>query len=133
MSSQVLEVEFKHNGERLLRMLHAQHPNYHPLISIAKIAHDAENLVDEEGRPNYEIALRAHQTVLRYVEPELKSVEVKVEKVDTRTINVRLFEDVKDVTDVSESNREALQAGDTGRKLLNDMVDRIIDAEVMGE
>lgn len=125
--SSLVEVDFKHNGERLLRMITAQYPNYHPLMSIVKIAHDAEAMLSEEGlpAPNLSLALRAHETVLKYVEPELKSVDVKIEKKDTRTINVRLFEEVKDVVPVEKK----LEDGGVERRLLNDMVNSIIDVE----
>lgn len=136
MDYPIVEIDHKHNGERLLRMLQSQHPEYHPLMSIARIAHQAEagiTRTNSEGEtitePDYRLALQAHQTVLRYVEPELKSVEVKVEKKDTRTINVRLFEEVKDVVTVEgSSSREALH--DAPRELLENMVDSIIANEV---
>lgn len=131
----VIEIDHKHNGERLLRMLQAQHPNYHPLLSIAKIAHTAEAGYeeDEEGNivPNLELALRAHQTVLRFVEPELKSVEVKVERKDTRTINVRLFEEP--VITVEDTSPLAAKGLDDGRREVRSLVNQIIDAEVIEE
>jgi hypothetical protein len=134
-STDVVEYDHKHNGERLLRMLQKQHPNYHPLLSIAKIAHDAEEGYGEDNEPNLELALRAHQTVLRFVEPELKSIEVKVEKKDTRTINVRLFEEsVITVEPTSEQASNALGDDRTAeRNLLSSVVNQIIEAEVIGE
>jgi hypothetical protein len=137
-SRDMVELDHKHNGERLLRMLQKQHPNYHPLLSIAKIAHDAEVGYDQGDGvdvPNLELALRAHQTVLRFVEPELKSIEVKVEKKDTRTINVRLFEEnVITVEDTSGQASNALDDGRTAeRNLLTSVVNGIIEAEVVGE
>ncbi len=58
-------------------------------MSIARIAHAAEQSED----PQLDLALRAHATILKYVEPELKSVEVNVSQEDRRTIEVRLFEE----------------------------------------
>lgn len=98
-----LEVEYAHNGERLLRMLQTQHPDYHPILAIARLAHDAMqggkfiSLGGEEGGvqevPDRELALRAHTTILRYVEPELKTVEANLIKDDSRVIEVSLFEE----------------------------------------
>lgn len=91
MASQPLvEVEHRHNGERLLEMirLRAQKPDYHPLVSIAKLGIAAE--ADPESQ---DLALKAHTTVLRYIEPELKSVEVANANKRGRTIEVSLFDD----------------------------------------
>lgn len=85
-----LEYEFNHNGERLLRMLQQHHPEYHPIVSIARIAHAAEEAEE------LETALKAHATVLRYVEPELKAIEISLADKNRRTIEVSLFEEVVD-------------------------------------
>lgn len=90
MSRPVLEKEFRHNGERLLDLLRSQHPDYHPILSIARIAHNCD------GDPELlETALKAHSTILKYVEPEIKSVEVNVNRDDGRVIEVSLFSDTK--------------------------------------
>ena len=83
----LIEVEYGHNGDRLLALLRQRHPDYHPILNIASIAHQAESEQD------LELALKAHSTVLRYVEPELKSVEVKDRRSDRRVVSVSLFED----------------------------------------
>jgi hypothetical protein len=90
MSQPVIERVFKHNGERLLDMLRRQHPEYHPIVSIARIAHAAEDAQDSE------LALRAHATVLKYVEPELKAIEIKDNLRERRTIEVSLFREVRE-------------------------------------
>ena len=54
-------------GDRVLALLQERFPNYHPLIGIAEIA----NTTDDER-----VALDAHKALSKYVEPELKSVEV---------------------------------------------------------
>lgn len=56
-------------GDRILSLLQTQYPGYHPILGLAKIAHttDDENL-----------EFNAHRALARYVEPELKSVEVSV-------------------------------------------------------
>jgi hypothetical protein len=89
-----LLVEPRHNGERLLRILQQHFPEYHPIISVARIAHETEG--DPQTK---DIALRAHATVLKYVEPELKSIEVKDGLKDRRTITVSLFEDAEIITE----------------------------------
>ncbi len=54
-------------GERVLLLLQEDYPAYHPLIGIAKIAHSTE---DER------LKFDCHKALSRFVEPELKSVEV---------------------------------------------------------
>jgi len=54
-------------GDKVLALLQEQYPGYHPLIGVAKIAHTTE---DER------LQFDCHKTLSRYVEPELKSVEV---------------------------------------------------------
>ena len=51
----------------LLALLQEQYPNYHPVLEMARIAHDTE---DESIRANM------HKEVAKYVEPMLKAVEV---------------------------------------------------------
>jgi hypothetical protein len=117
----LIEVEYAHNGDRLLALLRRQHPDYHPILNIAKIAHDAEVRGGPDGEPNLELALKAHTTVLRYIEPELKSVEVTVGNQNRRTINVSLFED------------DEVGAAQQVEQRRNLAVSRIIDAELADE
>lgn len=95
MSRPAVEYDFKHNGERLLHLIRQRYPDYHPIMAIAQIAHDAA----EGEEPDLPTALRAHTTVLAYVEPSLKSVEVNVVEDRNRTINVSLFEEVPSIPD----------------------------------
>jgi hypothetical protein len=74
----------EHNGSRLLKMIQTQHPNYHPAMSIAKLAH--QEGLDED------LQFRCHSTLLKYVEPELRSVQIQAEVKETRIIRVSLFE-----------------------------------------
>ena len=55
----------------LLKLLQAKYPDYHPVLEMAKIAHDEE--ADE--------ALRAsmHKEVAQYVAPKLKAIEINLE------------------------------------------------------
>lgn len=129
MSRPTVELEFAHNGEKLLRLLQRQHPDYHPILSIAALAHKAETgfpeMHPETGHmvdvPKPDLALRAHATVLRYVEPELKSVEVTLNKDRGRTIEVTLFDDEVHTKNVAEERRLA------GR------VENVLEAELMPE
>ena len=52
----------------LLKLLQEQFPDYHPVVEMAKIAHDLDN----------DISLRSsmHKEVAQYVTPKLKAVEV---------------------------------------------------------
>ena len=52
-------------------MLQAKHPGYHPLLSLAEIALDEDTPVRTK--------VDCHKTIVKYVEAELKSVEVKAE------------------------------------------------------
>ena len=53
----------------LLARLKREFPGYHPIVEMARIAHNAEN----------DVALRAqmHTQIAKYVTPQLKSVEHK--------------------------------------------------------
>lgn len=70
--------------DQLLGMLQSQFPNYHPLISIAKIAH--------HGDADLKLQFECHKTIAKYVEPELKTVEVKGEITGRHRVSVSLFE-----------------------------------------
>lgn len=70
--------------ELLLGMIQKEFPNYHPLMSIARIAHD-ENA-------DLKLQFECHKTVAKYVEPELKSIEVKGEIQGRHKVSVSLFE-----------------------------------------
>lgn len=70
--------------ELLLGMIQKEFPNYHPLISIARIAH--------HGDADLKTQLECHKTIAKYVEPELKSIEVKGEITGRHRVQVSLFE-----------------------------------------
>ena len=73
----------------ILSMIHTEFPNYHPLMSIARIAHDAED-AKELG-----LAFMCHKTIAKYVEPELKSLELKAPADEHRRVRVSLFDVVE--------------------------------------
>lgn len=70
--------------DALLGMLQKEFPNYHPLISIARIAH--------HGDADLKLQFECHKTIAKYVEPELKSLEVKGEINGRHRVSVSLFE-----------------------------------------
>lgn len=72
----------------LVTMLHAEFPNYHPLLSIARIAH--------HEKADLHLQFECHKTIAKYIEAELKSVEVKSDAREDRVVRVSLF-DVEDV------------------------------------
>lgn len=71
-------------GQALASLLHKEFPGYHPLVSIARIAHHQ----DADLRLQFE----CHKTIAKYIEPELKSVEVKSEENVTKRVKVSLFD-----------------------------------------
>lgn len=68
----------------LLGMIQKEFPAYHPLISIARIAH--------HGDADLKLQFECHKTIAKYVEPELKSIEVKGEITGRHRVSVSLFE-----------------------------------------
>ena len=50
-------------------MLQQEYAQYHPIVAIAKMAHD-ENV--EDG-----IKFNCHREIAKYIEPQLKSMEVR--------------------------------------------------------
>lgn len=71
----------------ILDMMRQEYPGYHPLLSICRIAHETEDLG---------LAFMAHKCIAKYVEPELKSLELRSPVDDSRRVRVSLF-DVVDV------------------------------------
>lgn len=54
---------------RILDMLQELEPRYHPLTSILMIAHQAND--------DLRLQLDCHKTIVKYVEPEQRSIEYK--------------------------------------------------------
>lgn len=81
-------------GAALVSMIHTEYPNYHPLLSIVRLAHHP----DADMRLQFE----CHKTIVKYIEPELKSVEVKSDVKEDKTVRVSLF-DVEDANVLSET------------------------------
>ena len=55
--------------KELKDLLATKHPNYNPVIALADIANDDSNDIN--------IRLQAHKEVAKYIEPQLKSSELK--------------------------------------------------------
>ena len=83
MSSQDLAPE-QSRRDLLLGMVQKEFPAYHPLISIARIAH--------HGDADLKLQFECHKVIAKYVEPELKSIEVKGEITGRHRVSVSLFE-----------------------------------------
>ncbi|HPC92960.1 MAG TPA: hypothetical protein PLJ74_12010 [Myxococcota bacterium] len=73
-------------GEAALSIIQREFPNYHPIVSLARLAHKQE--VVEDPKLEFEI----HKTLLPYVMPRLSSVEVKQDIKEERRVIVSLFE-----------------------------------------
>ncbi len=77
-------------GDRVLSLLNSEFPGYHPIIGIARIAHTTE---DEKLR------FDCHKALARYVEPELKSVEISTAPDSASELIVTFEGEVVDITD----------------------------------
>lgn len=86
----------KSKDNRILDMIQAKYPGYHPLMSIAEIAHNPD--------PNitWELRHQCHKTIAKYVESELKSVQI--ESTDNRPrVTISMFGEEETV--VEEADR----------------------------
>ena len=75
----------KGNGDHLLALIRAEYPEYHPLVSIARIAHHD----DADLKLQYE----CHKTISKFIEPELKSVEMNSDGDQQRRVVISMFPD----------------------------------------
>lgn len=73
-------------ADMALAMIRSEYPNYHPLVSLVRLAHKEEVIADP--RLEFEV----HKAILPYVTPKLSSIEVKSEVNETRRVIVSLFE-----------------------------------------
>ena len=81
-------IRIRSAAEVALELVQRDYPEYHPLISLARLAHRPEVIADPK------IELEVHKTILPYVSPKLANVEVKHSSDDDRRVVVSLFEDV---------------------------------------
>jgi hypothetical protein len=94
--------------EVALEIAQREFPNYHPMVSLVRLAHREDVVKD----PHLEADI--HKSLLPYLMPKLSSIEVKTNNADDRRVIVSLFEtqelengrtvdvEVPLVTDVSE-------------------------------
>lgn len=75
--------EIKSRSKQLLDAIRLKYPNYHPLIAIAEIAHS--------DQADLELQFQCHKTIAKYIEPELKAIEVKNETSERSKVTVTLF------------------------------------------
>ena len=80
-------VRVRNASEMALSLVQSEFPNYHPLISLARLAHKEEVIADPK------LELEVHKSILPYVTPKLSSVEVKPDQSDQRRVIVSLFEE----------------------------------------
>ena len=97
--------------DQLLGMIQAEFPSYHPLLAIARIGH--------HGEADLKLQFECHKTIAKYVEPELKSLEVKGELGHRHRVSVSLFGEAQ------ETPVEALPAGSSE----DHRIPQIIDVE----
>lgn len=81
-------VRVRSASEMALDLVQREFPNYHPLISLARLAHKT----DVQADPKLEFEI--HKAILPYVTPKLSSIEVKQENTETKRVIVSLFETV---------------------------------------
>lgn len=110
----------KTRREVLLGMLQKEFPGYHPLISIARIAH--------QGDADLKLQFDCHKTIAKYVEPEIKSIEVKGEISGRHQVSVSLFDPPGAEYTPVEEPRPAIEG--ESRKLLPGGANIDLDAAV---
>lgn len=70
-------------GDKMLAMIRAKYPEYHPVMAVADLAHKTQ---DEK------VELACHQTIAKYVIPELKSIQIDAKVEQHRRVTVELFD-----------------------------------------
>lgn len=96
--------------DMLLGMVQKEFPSYHPLIAIARIAH--------HGDADLKLQFECHKTIAKYVEPELKSIEVKGEITGRHRVSVSLFEPQGVTFSPVEEGLKTLESGGNTAKVL---------------
>lgn len=121
----------------ILEMIREKHPDYHPLLALADMAHEP----GVEDR----IKFQCHQTIAKYVESELKSIEVKgthrvdfgllqVKVVKERTFDVDYTVDGVDLTApriIEEPSLKVLEQRGTEDETVVEFEDQDVRASVM--
>ena len=85
-------------SNKILDLIQEEFPDYHPLLSLARIAHKTEDRVNEgEETASLKLQFECHQTIAKYTESQLKSVEVKANvKTDFGHLRVSVTKDDDD-------------------------------------
>lgn len=97
-------------GTNVLEMLQTRFPGYHPLLSIAEIAHT------DAARDDLQLQFSCHKTIAEYILPKLRAVEHSGAVENQRRVIVQLFRDdiedgqlVEDKQETGLSDTELLQ------------------------
>ena len=110
-------------GDKMLAMIRSKYPEYHPIMAIADIAHKTE---DEK------VELACHQTVARYVVPELKSIQIEAKMETHRRVTVELFQEMTKV-DAPRPVQMIDQTMASGKLFGDDVVEDAASREVMSQ
>jgi len=68
----------------MLDLIRMKYPEYHPVVAMADLAHTTDN---------EEIEFKCHQSIAKFVLPELKSIEVRAQINEQRRVVVELFDE----------------------------------------
>lgn len=74
--------------DRLLAMIRAKHPEYHPVLSMVQIALDVDHDGEDGDRA---LAFACHKEVAKYTVQVDRHTEIKSEIVKTRRVVVEMF------------------------------------------
>jgi len=74
-------------NQLLLALIQKEYPSYHPLLAIARIAHNESASLG--------LQFDCHKTIAKYVEPELKSIEVRGSVESQHRVRVSLFDPIE--------------------------------------
>lgn len=68
----------------VLKLIQQHYPEYHPIVSMAHIAHNSQ--------ADLRLQFECHKAISKYVAPEMKSVDVSVKEIDDNRIVISLFD-----------------------------------------
>lgn len=111
----VLEKEVDQSSA-LMQMIHKEYPQYHPVMSMVRLAH-LEGVTPE-------LQFQCHKAVASYILPTLKSVEVRVDQKKKRMVTVSLFDD--DIQEGQLVEESTMEVGMT-------MVGEVIEGEQVSD
>jgi len=81
-------VKVQSPADMALALVRTEFPNYHPLLSLTRLAHREDVIQDPR------LELEVHRAIMPYVVPKLSSIEVKSEVNEVRRVIVSLFEQI---------------------------------------